>query len=65
MRSVFDEPSFYDVKINDALAVLQQEVPAILEIFNSAKQQQRRADTPNSGVIVVIGNKSNTDKDNA
>ena len=55
----------YDMRIKDALAVLQQEVPNIQEIFHSAKQWQQQANKPNSGVIVVTGNRSNTDKGNA
>lgn len=43
----------YDMKIADALDVLQQEVPNIQKIFYSAKQWQQRADDPKSGVIVV------------
>lgn len=55
----------YDMKIEDALAVLQQEVPNIREVFLSAKQQQQQASKPNFGITVAPGNKSNADKDNA
>lgn len=53
----------YDIKIEDALTVLQQEVPNIREVFLSAKQRQQQVGKSNSGIIVAPGNKSNTGKD--
>lgn len=55
----------YDMKIEDALTVLQQEVPNIREVFLSAKQRQQQVGKSNSGIIVAPGNKSNAGKDNA
>lgn len=52
-----DEVVVHDMEMDDALSVLQQEVPNIRDIFLSAKQRQLLADKPKCSMRVVMGNK--------